>query len=115
MEKSPALHLLIPMVRHHHEFFNGKGYPDRLMGNQIPIEARIVALADAIEAMTSERPYSKAAGTSAIVNEIQAYAGTQFDPLVVEAAVQMIAAESQPGTPDPEIQPGLLRTFVPTS
>ena len=57
LEMNPSLRLLIPIVRHHHEYYNGKGYPDGLSGHQIPIEARIVSVADAIEAMASDRPY----------------------------------------------------------
>ena len=113
IKESPSLQSLIPIVRHHHEFFNGKGYPDKLMGTQIPIEARIVSVADAIEAMTSERPYRKAFTTSAVMNEIRAQAGIQFDPRVVEAAIQMIEADSQHET-DAEVQPGYLHTFAPS-
>ncbi len=115
ISKSPSLQSLIPIVRHHHEFFDGNGYPDKLMGVQIPIEARIVSLADALESMSSERPYRKALSIPAIVNEIQAQAGSQFDPLVVKAAVQMLETKSQLRAPDAEIQPSYLRTFAPSS
>jgi putative nucleotidyltransferase with HDIG domain len=114
IQKSPSLHSLIPMVRHHHEFFNGMGYPDKLVGAQIPLEARIVSVADAIEAMSSERPYRKAFSASAIVNEMRAQAGRQFDPLVVEAAIQMIESDSRLGKPGPESQSDYLRTFIPS-
>jgi HD-GYP domain-containing protein (c-di-GMP phosphodiesterase class II) len=115
MKKSPSLQSLIPIVRHHHEYFNGKGYPDNLMGCQIPIEARIVAVADTIAAMSSERPYRKALSISAVVDEIQTQAGAQFDPLVVDAALRMIQADSRLGTPDAETQPTCLHTFVPSA
>jgi diguanylate cyclase (GGDEF)-like protein/putative nucleotidyltransferase with HDIG domain len=88
--KSPSLRPLIPIIRHHHEFFNGNGYPDKLRGNQIGIEARIVAIADAIEAMSSDRPYRKALDPLSVINEIRRYAGSQFDPLIVDAAIKMI-------------------------
>jgi putative nucleotidyltransferase with HDIG domain len=114
MKKSPSLRSLIPIVHHHHEFFNGKGYPDKLVGAQIPIEARIVAVADAIGAMFAERPYREAFSMSAVVNEIQTHAGTQFDPLVVDAAIRMIEADSRLGMPDAEIQPAYLHRFVPS-
>jgi putative nucleotidyltransferase with HDIG domain len=114
INKSPSLHSLLPIVRHHHEFFNGMGYPDKLVGAQIPLEARIVSVADAIEAMSSERPYRKAFSAAAIVNEIQAQAGRQFDPLVVDAAVQMIEADPRLGEPVPGSQSDYLRTFIPS-
>jgi putative nucleotidyltransferase with HDIG domain len=90
VKNSPSLRPLVPIIRHHHEHFNGEGYPDRISGNEISIEARIVAVADAIEAMTSDRPYRKALKTEQVVEELKRYSGTQFDPLVVGAAVQML-------------------------
>jgi diguanylate cyclase (GGDEF)-like protein/putative nucleotidyltransferase with HDIG domain len=115
MQKSPSLRSLVPIVRHHHEFYNGKGYPDKLVGNQIPIEARIVSLADAIDAMSTDRPYRKAINMRAVVNEIQAHAGTQFDPLAVEAAVQLIETDLWLATQGAELKPGLLGRLVPSS
>lgn len=93
VEKSPSLRPLIPIIRHHHEFYNGNGYPDRLRGNQISIEARIVAVADAIEAMSSDHPYRKALKANRVIEEIKKYAGSQFDPLVAEAAVKVIGRQ----------------------
>jgi diguanylate cyclase (GGDEF)-like protein/putative nucleotidyltransferase with HDIG domain len=93
LEMNPSLRLLIPIVRHHHEFYNGKGYPDCLSGHQIPIEARIVSVADAVEAMASDRPYRKARSNQYIIDEIKRYAGTQFDPKVVELAVRLLESE----------------------
>jgi putative nucleotidyltransferase with HDIG domain len=90
LEKSPHLRTLIPIVRHHHEFYNGEGYPDRISGNMISIEARVVSVADAIEAMLSDRPYRKARTTNYIIEELQRYSGTQFDPLVTEVAIQIL-------------------------
>jgi len=114
VEKSPALRPLVPMIRHHHEFFNGNGYPDKLKGNQIPIEARIVALADAMEAMSSERPYREAFDLPAVINEIKRCAGTQFDPLIVEAAITTVESEAGLKTPDAEASPDFLPRFVPS-
>jgi putative nucleotidyltransferase with HDIG domain len=114
IRKSSSLQSLVPIVRHHHEFFNGMGYPDHLMGAQIPIEARIVSVADAIEAMSSERPYRKALTMSAVMNELRAQAGSQFDPQVVDAAIQMIEADSQFGASDIEAQPDYLHTLAPS-
>ena len=90
LEKSPHLRPLIPIVRHHHEFYNGEGYPDEISENQITIEARIVSVADAIEAMSSDRPYRKARSTEDIIEEIQRCANTQFDPLVANTAIQIL-------------------------
>jgi diguanylate cyclase (GGDEF)-like protein/putative nucleotidyltransferase with HDIG domain len=90
---NPSLRLLIPIVRHHHEFYNGQGYPDGLSGYQIPIEARIVSVADAIEAMASDRPYRKARSRQYILNEIKRFSGSQFDPKVAEQAVRLLESE----------------------
>jgi putative nucleotidyltransferase with HDIG domain len=115
VEKSRALRPLVPIIRHHHEFFNGQGYPDKLKGSQIPIEARIVALADAIEAMSSERPYRKAFDLPAVINEIKRCAGSQFDPLIVEAAIKALESNAEIQSSDPETPPDLLPTFAPAS
>jgi putative nucleotidyltransferase with HDIG domain len=90
LEKSSHLRPLIPIVRHHHEFYNGEGYPDKISGNQIVIEARIVSVADAIEAMSSDRPYRKARPIEYIIEELQRCSSTQFDPLVVSTAIQIL-------------------------
>ena len=90
VKNSPSLRPLVPIIRHHHEYFNGEGYPDRISGSQISIEARILAVADAIEAMTSDRPYRKGLKTEQVVDELNRSSGTQFDPLVVDAAVRML-------------------------
>ncbi|MDX6376003.1 MAG: hypothetical protein QOE98_306 [Gaiellaceae bacterium] len=72
-------------VRHHHERWDGTGYPDRLSGETIPLPARIVAVVDAYSAMTSPRVYSKARSSFAAIAELERCAGTHFDPLVVSA------------------------------
>ncbi|HZI89604.1 MAG TPA: HD-GYP domain-containing protein, partial [Candidatus Polarisedimenticolia bacterium] len=86
------LHPLLPGVRHHHEKFDGSGYPDGLRGEEIPIEARIMAVADAFDAMTSSRPYRKPMPEEAALSELRAAAGTQFDPRVVGAFEQIYPA-----------------------
>jgi response regulator RpfG family c-di-GMP phosphodiesterase len=73
------------VVRSHHERWDGSGYPDGLVGGQIPLAARIFALADALDAMTSDRPYRSAGDWTDAVDEIRAEAGSQFDPRVVSA------------------------------
>ena len=116
--KSRSLRALVPIIRQHHEFFNGNGYPDRLKGNQISIEARIVAIADAIEAMASDRPYRKSLKLTRIIDEIKQYAGTQFDPMIVDAAVRMLERQMEATESQPENQPEFMRTFaadLPTS
>jgi HD-GYP domain-containing protein (c-di-GMP phosphodiesterase class II) len=87
-----------PIVRHHHERFDGKGYPDGLPGEEIPLGARILFVADAYEAMTSDRPYRKALSTERALEELNNNQGTQFDPRVVKAFVKIIRAgeSSQP-------------------
>lgn len=78
------------MVRHHHERWDGKGYPDGIGGEEIPFEARIVCVADAIDAMTTHRVYRMARPISFCLEQVKLGSGTQFDPQVVEAAVQVI-------------------------
>jgi HD-GYP domain-containing protein (c-di-GMP phosphodiesterase class II) len=90
VKSSPSLRPLVPIIRHHHEYFNGEGYPDKLSGNQITIEARIVAVADALEAMISDRPYRKALKQEQIIEEFNKHSGTQFDPLVAKEAIKML-------------------------
>jgi diguanylate cyclase (GGDEF)-like protein/putative nucleotidyltransferase with HDIG domain len=99
VKNSPSLLALVPIIRHHHEFYNGMGYPEKLAGNQIPLEARIVSVADALEAMTSDRPYRKRMDKTDVINELRAFSGTQFDPLVVGAAIQLLEqpTEMEPG------------------
>lgn len=101
VKNSPSLRPLVPIIRHHHEFYNGEGYPDKLAGSQIPIEARVVAVADAIEAMVSDRPYRKSLRLEQVVQELKKNAGTQFDPLVVKEAVEML--ESDMGSKDASV------------
>lgn len=93
VKNSPSLRPLVPIIRHHHEFYNGKGYPDKLAGSHIPIEARVVAVADAIEAMVSDRPYRKSLRLEQVIEELKRNSGTQFDPLVVKEAVEMLEEE----------------------
>ena len=73
------------IVRHHHERYDGRGYPDALKGDEIPLGARIIAVADAFDAMTSNRPYRRALPFSVALDEIVKNSGVQFDPQVVDA------------------------------
>ena len=80
LRKAPSLRRFIPAVRHHHEWHDGTGYPDGLSGEKIPREAAIISLADAYDAMTSDRPYRKAMTKEKAMATIEEYAGTQFSP-----------------------------------
>ena len=75
----------LEVVRSHHERWDGKGYPDAIAGSELPIGARVFGVADALDAMTSDRPYRRAKRWSAAHDEILAQAGKQFDPDVVDA------------------------------
>lgn len=75
---------LVPAIRHHHERWDGTGYPDRLRAEEIPLAARIIALADTIDAMTSERPYRPALDETRVRRELEKYRGQQFDPEIVD-------------------------------
>jgi HD-GYP domain-containing protein (c-di-GMP phosphodiesterase class II) len=72
-------------VRHHHERIDGAGYPDGLAGEQTPLESRIIHVADAFEAMTSDRPYRLAPGRAYAIDELRSHSATQFDADVVGA------------------------------
>lgn len=80
----------VQLVRHHHERFDGDGYPDGLRAEQIPLPARIFSVADAFDAMTSDRPYRGAMGIERALAEIEGGSGTQFDPDVVRVFVEMV-------------------------
>jgi putative nucleotidyltransferase with HDIG domain len=86
---------LIDCVRHHHEWYDGseQGYPDGLSGDRIPLPSRIILVADTVEAMSSDRPYRKGRPLEAVVQELQKYSGSQFDPNCVEACVRLIDRE----------------------
>jgi putative two-component system response regulator len=86
---------VLRIVRSHHERLDGRGFPDGLRGEKIPIEARIVAVADAFDAMTTERPYRDSRPPAAAVDELRRVAGSQLDPAAVEAFVD---AFPDPGT-----------------
>ena len=92
----------LPVIRHHHEWYNGSGDPDRLMGDEIPRLARILHVADAFEAMTADRPYRKALSTDQALAELRKFAGVQFDPEIVDAFVKTSWANDivEPGEPD---------------
>ncbi len=82
-------------VLHHHERIDGRGYPDRLAGQDIPLQARIIHVADAFEAMTSNRPYRIAPGEQFALAELRCNAGTQFDSAVVAALLRALGDRTQ--------------------
>jgi HD-GYP domain-containing protein (c-di-GMP phosphodiesterase class II) len=85
VRKVPGLERVAVIVRHHHERFDGDGYPDGLRGEEIPLESRILAVVDAFVAMTEERSYRSACDQQSAADELRAQRGTQFDPRVLDA------------------------------
>lgn len=90
LEPSAALRPLVPMVLHHHENFDGSGYPEGLKGEEIPLGSRIIIVADAYEAMTSDRIYRKAIGHDRAMEQLNKFKGIQFDPKLVRALEQVV-------------------------
>jgi two-component system cell cycle response regulator len=91
LSRIPKLRSLAPMVRGHHERFDGGGYPDGLVGQEIPIGSRILSVADAYSAMTTNRPYRKAILETEALAEMRRCAGSQFDPSVVDALEHLVS------------------------
>lgn len=85
LEHVKSLRKMLGGVRHHHEKYDGSGYPDGKAGDQIPLAARIIAVADAFDAMTSNRAYRKALNIDDAIMELENFSGRQFDPQIVEA------------------------------
>ena len=85
-----SLQAILPIVRHHHERWDGAGYPDRLVGRAIPLGARIVAVCDAFRAMTEDRPYRASLEEAEALSELRSCAGSQFDPDCVEALMRAL-------------------------
>jgi HD-GYP domain-containing protein (c-di-GMP phosphodiesterase class II) len=90
----------VELIRHHHERFDGSGYPDGLRGDDIPLSARIFAVADSFDAMTSDRPYRGSMGIERALGEIRAGSGTQFDPEVVGVFVDMVGRGADEDEPE---------------
>jgi putative nucleotidyltransferase with HDIG domain len=91
----------IPLVRHHHEFWNGSGYPDCIAGAAIPLGARIMAVADALDAITSDRVYRKGVDVVRAVHILKEESGRQFDPQAVEALIRWLQEQGGlPAAPD---------------
>jgi diguanylate cyclase (GGDEF)-like protein/putative nucleotidyltransferase with HDIG domain len=95
LEPLEAMNLIRLMVRHHHEFFDGTGYPDRLRGDKIPYGARIIAIADAYDTITSERTYKKPRRPDEAFSELQRCAATQFDPEIIRVFIETMRRAPQ--------------------
>lgn len=107
------------MIRHHHENYDGTGYPDGLSRDQIPIGARIIMIADTIDAMTTDRPYRRALSLQRALEELQKYSGQQFDPKLVELVSRsagirrlLVSTPAELLTPPSMQTPGRPRTGV---
>jgi putative nucleotidyltransferase with HDIG domain len=90
LEPSAALRVLVPIVLHHHENYDGSGYPDGLRGDDIPLGSRIIIVADAYEAMTSDRIYRMAIGHERAMDQLNRYKGVQFDPAIVRVLERLV-------------------------
>jgi putative nucleotidyltransferase with HDIG domain len=93
LEPIPGFQEALPIVAQHHEWFNGAGYPEGLAGEQISLHARIFAVADCYDAMTSDRPYRKGLPKERVLAILQQNSGTQFDPKIIEVFHQLCSAE----------------------
>lgn len=87
VENIRPLRGIVPGIRHHHEKYDGNGYPDILKGESIPLIARIISVCDTFDAMTSDRPYRKGLASETALQELRRYSGTQFDPQIVEVFI----------------------------
>lgn len=96
LSRTTSLHKYIPAVRHHHEWFNGEGYPDRLRGDEIPLHAAIIAIADAFDAMTSIRPYKDSLSHDEALLELDRFAGKQFNPWLVDVFHDALHSDTVP-------------------
>lgn len=92
----PGMETILDIVQHHHERWDGKGYPDELKGEEIPLMGRLVAVADTFSAMTTDRPYRKGLAWEVALQEIQDSAGSQFDPAMAEAFLRAAAKRKGP-------------------
>lgn len=101
MSQIPAMRDFLPGMYMHHEMINGQGYPQRLKGDQIPMQARIVSVADTFDAMTTERPYQRAMDLEAALTRLKSFIGTRYDARVVAAFIAACEAG--------KIRPGVTR------
>jgi diguanylate cyclase len=95
MLESLGVEPIADWVLHHHERWDGDGYPDRLRGEEIPLGARIIFVADAYDAMTSERVYDRSRSPSEALEELERCSGSQFDPAIVDAFSEELGVRSR--------------------
>lgn len=95
LESIHFLHDIIPLVYHHHEWYDGSGYPGGIKGEEIPLGARILAVADSFDAMTSDRPYRKAMPHKKAIKELLRFKSTQFDPEVVDIFIKTLEEQKE--------------------
>ncbi|MEW5867329.1 MAG: HD domain-containing phosphohydrolase, partial [Bacillota bacterium] len=106
-QSAPDLVPISDWILKHHEWWNGQGYPLGLKGKEIPLECRILAIVDAYDAMTSDRPYRKALTHEQAVRELERCAGTQFDPDLVQKVVQILETSGARAGPDERPAPSV--------
>jgi diguanylate cyclase (GGDEF)-like protein len=99
LEQATMLRDAVPIILHHHERFGGAGYPYGLRGHEIPLGARIVAIADAYDAMIQDRPYKRKISHEAAIEELRRHAGTQFDPELVEIFCDIYGSQAPEADP----------------
>jgi putative nucleotidyltransferase with HDIG domain len=109
VEKMQFLTGTVEIVRHHHESWNGRGYPDGLAGEDIPLGARIVTVADSFDAMTTDRPYRKALSAEEAIHRLEEGAGVQFDPRLVRVFVEYMRKKGLDLTTTPPLTNGAVR------
>ena len=90
---------LLPAILHHHERYDGSGYPQGLSGDDIPLPARIIAVADTYDAILSDRPYRSASSDDNAMRELSAWAGKQFDRGVIDAFIKVAGSLGSAGVP----------------
>jgi len=90
LERVEELKDALPMIKHHHERFDGKGYPDGMAGHDIPVGARIIAVAETFDMLASDLPWREAMTLEDALNEVHRCSGSQFDPMVVEAFLRIV-------------------------
>ncbi|RPJ45782.1 MAG: HD domain-containing protein, partial [Chloroflexi bacterium] len=95
LSRLKGLQELVPLVRHHQEKFDGSGYPDGLRAGQIPLGARILTLADSLDAMYSDRTYKRSRKLEDVVAEVRRCSGTHFDPKIVQVFLDLVEEQGQ--------------------
>ena len=106
---SPFSHEVGPIIRHHHERWDGQGYVDSLSGEEIPFLARVVSVVDAFDAMSSDRPYHKALPIDETLRRLSGGAGTQWDPDITRVLLELLECEGLGDEEDEELERGEAR------